>query len=573
MILQALAEYYERKPDLPRLGFTVKEIPYVIVLREDGTPANLEETYEGTGKSRRARQFLLPQAVKRSVGIAANLLWDNPEYALGTPCKGNPARVAKQHAAFIERIAALDVKDEPGLSAVIRFLSRPDKQELMSAFGPSWEELTRTGANLSFQLAGQTGLVAQQPAIKAAVAAGGPKTDTRICLVTGRQDTPERLHAAIKGVWGAQSTGGNIVSFNLEAFRSFNKDQGENAPVGKDAAFAYTTALNHLLSRDSKQRIQVGTASTVFWAKRAHPFEEQMSAFFSEPPPDDPDRNVRAVESLFKSVKTGAFKSEELRTGFYVLGLLPNSSRLVVQFWIENTIACMAKVICRHFDDMEIIHRPGDKGALSLFRLLVSVAPIGKAENILPNLSGDLMRAILMGLPYPRTLLQAAVRRSRAEQEITYPRAALIKACLNRACRQINPVRKEDLQVSLDIANSNIGYRLGRLFATLEKIQAEASPGINTTIRDRFYGAASSTPVTVFGYLMRLKNHHLAKIDNVGRCIWFEKLMGEILAGISDFPPHLRLDDQGRFAIGYYHQWQEFFIKKTASPAKEDDNE
>jgi CRISPR-associated protein Csd1 len=180
------------------------------------------------------------------------------------------------------------------------------------------------------------------------------------------------------------------------------------------------------------------------------------------------------------------------------------------------------------------------------------------------------MRAILEGLPYPQTLLQAAMRRVRAEHEITYPRAALIKACLNRAARYSNPEQKEELHVSLDSNNSNIGYRLGRLFATLEKIQSEASPGINATIRDRFYGAASSTPVSVFGNLMRLKNHHLAKLESAGRRVQFDKLLGEIMSGIADFPAHLRLEDQGRFAIGYYHQMQAFFTKKTNNPDKED---
>jgi len=172
------------------------------------------------------------------------------------------------------------------------------------------------------------------------------------------------------------------------------------------------------------------------------------------------------------------------------------------------------------------------------------------------------MRSILEGLPYPQTLLQAAVRRIKAEHDITYPRAALIKAYLNRRAR-FRHQEQEELTMSLDMTNTNVGYRLGRLFATLEKIQQEASPGINATIRDKFYGAASSTPVTVFGNLTRLKNHHLAKLENPGRRVNFERLIGEIMSGIADFPAHLKLEDQGRFAIGYYHQMQDFFTKKS----------
>jgi CRISPR-associated protein Csd1 len=569
MILQALKEYYDRKPDLPRNGFEMKEIPFVLVLSLDGTPVALNETYEGEGKTRRAKRYLVPQTVKRAVNIEANLLWDNPEYVLGVSLKGRPERVVEQHAAFKQRVEDLGLMADAGLAAVRSFLWKPDKVEALKAFGSSWEELQKTGANLSFQLAGQPGLIAEQPSVQKAVAIAveGTAKGKGICLVTGEPQTVERLHTAIKGVWGAQSSGANIVSFNLDAFRSFNKEQGANAPIGKTTAFAYTTALNQLLGKDSKQRMQVGDASTIFWSQRPSVLEDQIVDFFGEPPKDDPDRNSRAVASLFQSVHTGAFSSQDNQTRFYVLGLAPNASRIAVRFWIVDTVAGMAGKICQHFEDTRIVHGPRDKDTLSLFRLLVSTATQGKSENILPNLGGDMMRSILEGLPYPQTLLQAAIRRIRAEHEITYPRAALIKACLNRSTRFNNPMQKEELHVTLDLTNSNIGYRLGRLFATLERIQIrkftqKGGKEPNSTIRDKYYGSASGTPVAVFGTLIRLSKHHLANLDNVGERINFEKLLGEIMCSINDFPSYLRLDDQGRFAIGYYHQMQDFFTRK-----------
>jgi len=570
MILQALKEYYDRKPDLPRAGFEMKEIPYVLVLNADGIPVNLTDTYEGMGKERQAKKFLVPQSVKRTVDISANLLWDNPEYALGIVCKGKPARVANQHLAFRKRLDDLKLPHDPALLAVQKFLANPEKSTLLEAFGDRLEEMRKTGAFLSFRIVGQIGLILEQPAIREAITKTLSTRRESICMVTGERDETEQVHAAIKGVWGAQKSGANIVSFNLDAFRSFNKKQGANAPVGKTAAFSYTTALNHLLDKTSKQRIQVGDASTVFWSQKADPMEELMPSFFNEPPKDDPDRNVRAVEALFKAVRTGAYSSDDSNTRFYTLGLAPNASRISIRFWIVDTIAGMAEKICRHFEDTKVVHGPRDKDTLSLFRLLVSTAALGEAKNIAPNLGGDMMRSVLEGLPYPQTLLQAAVRRARIEREMTYTRAAIIKACLNRAFRFNNPTHKEELKVSLDTANPNIGYRLGRLFAALEKIQSEAVPGINATIRDRFYGAASSTPVTVFGNLMRLKNHHLSKLENVGRRIYFDKLLGEIVSEIVDFPAHLCMADQGRFAIGYYHQMQDFYSKKNHNPEKED---
>jgi len=574
MILQALKEYYDRKPDLPRAGFEMKEIPFVIVLDRLGNPVSLNETTEIQGKKKRAKTFLVPQTVKRSLRIAANILWDNPEYVLGVVLKGNAKRVAAQHAAFQKRIADLGETTEPGLIAVRKFLVRNDKAQLLETFGEPWKRLVESGGNITFQLAGEKYIVAETSFVRDAIgrAAGGGVGGKALCLVSGSEDAIERLHAAIKGVWGAQTSGANIVSFNQDSFCSYGKEQGANSPVGKTAAFAYTTALNHLLSKDSKQRMQVGDASTVFWSSHETKFESEVLDFFGEPPKDDPARGTRAVESLFKSVLTGALADEDAGLNFYVLGIAPNASRIAIRFWIVDTIPNMAVRFCQHFEDIRIVHGPREKDALSLFRLLVSTAVQGKSENILPNVAGETMRAILEGRQYPQTLLQAAVRRLRAEHEITHPRAALIKACLNRSLRFNITPNTEELKVSLDLNNTNTGYRLGRLFAALEKIQSEANPGINATIRDKFYGAASSTPVTVFGNLMRLKNHHLAKLDSVGRRITFEKLLGEIICGINDFPPHLTLDDQGRFAIGYYHQMQDFFTKKANSETTKGEN-
>jgi CRISPR-associated protein Csd1 len=242
-----------------------------------------------------------------------------------------------------------------------------------------------------------------------------------------------------------------------------------------------------------------------------------------------------------------------------VLGLAPNAARIAIRLWVVGTVAEISLRTKQYFDELAIAHTTKDTPYLPLFRILVNIAVQSKSENIPPNLAGDVMRSILSGRPYPFTLLSAAVRRCRSEQHVKYPRAAIIKAYLNRYSQ------KEEITVSLDRNNSNAAYRLGRLFAVLEKIQEEANPGINATILDRYYGAASANPVSVFATLLKLKNHHLAKLDNPGRKTNFEKLLGEIFSELpADLPSNLSLQDQGRFAVGYYHQRQDFFTKRDS---------
>lgn len=563
MILQALYEYYRRRPELPSLGFEEKEIPFLIVLDDQGHFLQFEDTREGESKKKTAKRFLVPQSVKRTAGVSSNLLWDNAGYILGVDNKGKPDRLAEQTQAFIQKILNLQLEDNADVAAVLNFLHNEEEKGKAIATASQWPEILEKGANLAFKLSGRVELICQTENVRSTLAkqAADGEVKSAVCLISGEQDETERLHTAIKGVWGAQSVGANIVSFNLDAFNSWGKSQGDNAPVGKRSAFAYTTALNHLLLKASKQRLQVGDASTVFWAEKANLLEDCFADFFSEPTKDDPDRNVKAVESLFKAPRTGAPDFDDDGTRFYVLGLAPNAARIAVRFWHVATVSELAGQIRQHFRDHEIVHAPHEKPYLSLFQLLVSTATQRKADNIQPNLAGDFMRSILAGTPYPQTLLQAVIRRVRAEREITYPRAALIKAWLNRQIRFYKPDNEKELQVALDETQASIGYRLGRLFSVLEKIQEEANPGINATIRDRYYGAASSTPVAVFQTLMRLKNHHLAKLENRGRVVNLERLIGEIMDGVDDFPTVLSLPEQGRFTVGYYHQRQALFPK------------
>lgn len=570
MILQSLKEYYDRKAadsesGIAPYGWERKEIPYLIVIDRMGNLVSVEDTQEKVGKKLRARQFTVPQSVKRTVGIAPYFLWDNVEYVTGVSCKGKD--VSENHAAFMERIRPF--ADIPAIGAVVRFLESEGSLSRLESFD-AWTEAQKTCAFVAFKFVGEDGTIFNDSDVKSVVdreisvkTEGGEEV---VDLVSGERDVVALLHPALKGVPGANTTGSNIVSFNFAAATSFGKKQGENSPIGVRSAFEYTTALNTLLAKDSKQKMMIGDATVVFWAGRDDAFETELAGFFSEPPKDEPDRLVQNVAALFKSPQTGSAAFADDSTTFYVLGLAPNAARLSVRFWHIGTVAEMANRFRSYFEDLSIVHGPKDKDHLSLWRLLVSTAVQGKSENIAPNLAGNVMRSILEGLPFPETLLQAVLMRIKAEHEVSYPRAKLIKGCLNRKWRFTNPKNERNLTVSLDVQNVNIGYRLGRLFAVLEKIQEAANPGLNTTIRDRFYSSASSMPTSVFGNLMRLSNHHLSKLrkEKPGYAVNLEKLMQEVVSGVSSFPAHLSLDDQGQFAIGYYHQRQDFFTKKDA---------
>lgn len=575
MILQALAEYYDRRaadPDsrIAPPGWEWKALPFIIEIDRRGSFVQLVDTRMPYDKRMIAARYLVPKAVLRTSGVKPNLLWDNLEYALGAGgAEGEPsARVARQHEAFVAaieaRFGAMPV--DADLGVILQF-ARDVPLDAVRA-DPLWKEASVANPFVSFRIAGETNLVCQSAAVQAALSgssATGASTPGEVGtdLVTGGRGPIARLHPPIKGVRGANTSGASIVSFNLPAFESYGREQGANAPVGEAAAFAYTTALNSLLASGSRQRALVADTTVAFWGERreASALEDALNAFFSEPAHDDPHAGTEAIAALYAAHRSGAMPVDE-GGRFYVLGLAPNAARLAVRFWYVGTVRGIGERIVTHFDDLEIVRGSNDPERPTLFRILAATAAQGKAEAVPPLLGGEVVRAILAGGPYPAPLLEGAIRRSRTEREVRYVRAATIKACLNRLIRS-SRVQAKELTVSLDPENPDSAYRLGRLFAVLERAQEWASPGLNATIRDRYYGAASTTPLAVFPRLLALKNHHVAKIDAPGRRTWVERSIGEIMDGIPAIPAHLALPAQGAFAIGYYHQRQSFFTPKA----------
>ena len=586
MILQALCEYYQRKALDPQealapFGFEEKEIPFLIVLNSDGKFIQLLDTRDkDTGGKLRPRSFLVPKGAGRSGSKSYEVaypLWDHYGYVLAQPKLDKPdaapsqkdvEMAVNQHNTFCKLVDSIYelFPNDKGVEAVKAFLANEDEKNRLKASADWLECLKIKGCNLSFKLVDAEYLVCQSPDVKRWVAqsAKNDDSDTGVCLVSGEQTSIARLHPGIKGVWGAQVGGAAIASFNKDSFSSWRKEQGANSPVSEKAAFEYTTALNYLLRTDCPNRFQMGEISVVCWAENSNPLEEQFPNYFNDPPSDNPDAGVAALKYIAASLHNGAYQQPDGKDKFYVLGLSPNAARIAVRFWQIGTVAEFSERIGQWFSDIEI-SKSEKQFVPALKPLLRTTALLGKDENMSPHLVGETVRSLLLGLPLPENLLQSVIKRIKAEQgAVTFYRAALIKGFLNRKFRFYRKAGQE-VTVGLNKDEQRVGYRLGRLFAVLEKLQEDANPGLNATIRDRYYSSASCTPKSVFGTLMRLHTHHLKKLPNPAWQGAAEKNIGEIMDGIKEFPSHLNLEEQGLFAVGYYHQRQHRFIKNEST--------
>ena len=565
-ILHSLTSLYDRLESngkAPSYGFSRENISFAIVLSPAGFLSNVLDLRNTSGKTPTPSRRVVPRPVKRTGQPAPNFLWDKTSFVLGAGTSES-SRVLREHAAFKDfHEPLLTSSSDKGAQALLHFLKRWRAEEYDSI--PHAQEMLDT--NIVFSLEDEMQFLHERSSVKelwlnrlaAEEGASG------LCLVTGEQTSIARLHPSVKGVAGAQGSGASIVSFDKDAFKSFGKDRGANAPVSERAAFAYTTSLNTLLERGSPQRIRIGDATTLFWAEaagteaKAREAEDLFSILFSDPPTDE--QEAAEVSDKLAEIAKGRPLAEvepevDEDTRFFVLGLAPNAARLSIRFWYEDSIGTISRRIGEHWRDLHLEPTPW-RTPPSARRLLYETAAQRKAENIPPTLTGAVMRAILSGGRYPRSLLTAVIVRMRTDKEITGLRTAICKASLARDHRL--GFEEEDVPVSLNPDETNPAYRLGRLFAVYENVQREAlGKNLNTTIKDRFFASASATPASVFPLLVRSASHHIASLrkgDKGGLAHWFEKEIDSIFSGVgSTFPRNLRLEDQGRFAIGYHHQ-------------------
>ena len=612
MILQALTSLYEalaQKGEISKEGWSREKISFALSIDEEGnllrvTP--LFDTVDGPkGKTREVPQKMtVPAAVKRTSGAAANFLWDNSSYILGVSLKKgeDDAEREKRRNKDIKCFEAcrelhhsmLDGMEYPAAKAVLNFLDKwePQKAEENNLVAQYAKEIL-SGANMVFRFNG--GYVHDDPQLASVWQKANAKQKDNIgqCLVTGALDEIQNTHPTIKGVQGAQSSGAALVSFNASAFCSYNKEQNQNAPVGKYAAFAYTTALNHLLA-DRKNVHRIGDAAVVCWAENADKQYEDFAAdlFFGDGDGDQSDEQwlsalQASVELLAKGLPCRELDLDPERK-FYILGISPNAARLAVRFFYCDSFGNIVKNIKAHYDRLEIVRPSYDKfPILPLWKLLSATNRTIKKKNDNGTnaersdsedsdkskdktqnsaMAGAVARAVFSGGRYPASLLECTFLRIKAERNITRERAAIIKAYYLRNPNEKCP--KEVLTVSLNENSKNIPYTLGRLFSVYEEIQKEANlrnpenPGINTTIKDRYFGSAAAMPATVFPILSNLAQKHLRKLSDKQRIYLDKKVMTLKSVLGEQYPAHMSLPEQGSFDLGYYHQTQARYTKK-----------
>lgn len=574
-ILASLVRASERIPTAAPFGYSSEKVGCIIGLNEDGSVASVTPWFEGDGKKKKPKTMQVPQAVKRTAGISPNFLWDKTSYVLGVTA-GEGRRTADEHAAFKERhIEAIGNIDDVGLTAFLLFLQKWTPDQFTEPLWP--EELKDQNVVFALEDERHDRMIHDRPAAKMLwqkLIASGDKEEA-VCLVTGNTGPVARLHPSIKGVWGAQVAGASIVSFNLDAFTSYGHEQGENAPVSEMAAAAYTTALNEYLKPDSGHRVQIGDASTVFWADTSDKIAaEAAEAFFGamiDPVKEDAAATKEIGVKLAQIREGKPLKDIEpdLAEGvrFYVLGLAPNAARLSIRFYFEDDFGVLTKNYQRFVSDMAIEPPPRDPYP-PLWRYLNETAVLGKRENVAPNLAGEWVRSILTGTNYPLTLLSSVLMRIRADGDVNALRVGILKAILVRNYGY----DEREAPVALNPENRNRGYVLGRLFAAYEQIQSAAlGSKVNATIKDKFYGSASAQPRKVFAMLEGGSANHLSKVgkQKPGYKVTLEKTVGAIMDMMepdeNPFPASLTAEEQALFGLGYYHQRNEFFRKSPES--------
>jgi CRISPR-associated protein Csd1 len=587
MILEELKRLAEREQLLSDEAYGPQKIHSLIVIDRDGTFHGLQSQMtmvaRGKGKPRAEPKLMsMPSPEgRRTSGDMANFLYDKSDYVFGLG-NADSERLQNRMRLFRERIAeALEATNDDGVRAVSAFLERFDRGEIAIAFPPDQEP----GAVFAFQdIDDPTARISDRPAIakwwRSRRAVSGAAEG--VCILCGAIAPIVRTHPELKNVPGGNPAGVALVSFNAPAFTSFGFSDDEshkNAPFCRNCADAYTRALNRLLSPSFPDPVNPGQdlprgnyrlsndTVALYWSSEPAAASILGPAFNGDPNAVAELRDPQAVRTLYHSPRAGTLPTEVAR--FYSIILSGAQGRAVLRSSFELTLREVFEHLSRYFADIDLVPMyASEPPVLPLYQLVGALKAPGVRSSVAPPLAGQLYESAVRGSPYPPSLLDAALRRLRAG-EFTRPRIAIIKAVLNGQFR----ARKngKEITMSLDPANNEPGYRLGRLFAVLERLQADAINAPNATIVDRYFGAASATPAVVFPRLMKLAQHHASKSTRGG---WYQRQIQDVVNGLdaaNAFPSTLSLQQQGLFAVGYYHQRADLWTSKKGEAPTPDD--
>lgn len=575
MILNALVSYYEdllKTGAISAPGWEKTKISFGLNLDSDGNVVGLLPLKvlreNGKKKVEVPRLMVVPQPVKRASGIKANFLCENSTYIFGIDEKGKPERSLQCFEACKDlHHQILDFVQTPMAQAVLHYFDSwsPAEFEEYSFFTDNKKDIM-AGANIIFYVNGKS--ILENEDIRKAWQEHYNQSEGEskgICSVTGKETALANLHPTIKGVIGAQAMGTSLVSFNAPAFCSYEKEQGANASIGEYAAFAYGAALNELL-RDREHVKSIGDTTVVYWVEGGEKVYQKLTcaALFGMEDEGITNQDLSAIFSKLRKGENIQIDEQTLQMDkhFYILGLAPNAARLAVRFFLTDSFGNMLKNVAAHYERLKIIKPKNEKYEnLPVWRLMSeTVNKNARDKSPSPQMAADTLQAVLTGGKYPVSLLNNTMIRIRAEREVTYGRASIIKAYYLKNENKDCP--KEVLKMELNENCTNVPYTLGRMFAVLEHIQQTANPGINATIKDKYFNGAASTPAHIFPVLTNLAQKHLRKL-NEGQKVYFDKQIGELAVIIGkEYPLRMNLPEQGAFQLGYYCQTQKRFQKK-----------
>ncbi len=554
MILQALVKRYEDAvSEKQKPGWKPRPVDFYLNINQDGEVLEIIPCGEPKGKR---EERLLPETETRANSIKPYFLCDNAGYILGVDSKDKKGQQKNDGAKKYAAAKELHLK-------VLADVNTPVAVAIKNYFGKAPSppgDMPETRNDLAFMVDGR--FAYEDESIRKAWdsynTALSRSTKRVLDLVTGREDALQSLQGEVR-LRGVSMGKKPLVSINAESFASYGKSAKDPAAaIGCYASYAYVAALNDLLA-DKNHHKFLGEDTLVYWAENGGENEAEIFSWCSEPKEENNDK-LDAIIGNLSSGRPSNLANCDFERAFYVMCMSPNAGRISVRFFHRSSFGNILLNIARHYVSMEIFSsRDAKFRFIPPWMVLSETTVKKKANDAMPLLGGQLLNSIVTGARYPMTLYTAMLARIRAGEEVNRTKAAVIKAILIR-----NYNESEVAAVELNKQSSNKPYVLGRLFATLEKLQKDASGGtLNATIRDRYFASACANPASVFPTILKLSMHHAAKLD---KALYYENLKAELLGALDadePFPSALALDDQGRFILGYYHQMQRFYTKKT----------